>query len=1088
VSVLAWLQQLGLEKYAQTFADNDVDMAALRLLEETDLETLGVSLGHRKRLMRAIAELDAPPGVPAAARTLRAEVGAAAGESGARRPLTVLFCDMVGFTEIARRIDPEALQRIIDVYEQACTDCVTHYEGHVFQRLGDGIVAFFGHPVAHEDEAERAIRAALDIIARLATLELPDLPHIAVRIGIASGLVVVQPDDRSAAGDTMVIASRLQGIAEPDTIVVSSRVHRLLQMRFDCVDRGEHLLKGIAQPIHVWRVTGVRRLPSRFQAAHVAPLTPFVGREADVATLREHWRHVLAGRGRVLAIGGEAGIGKSRLARKVLDELHDDATAWVTELQCSPFHTQSALYPVAEQLRLRIFGDAPQPDDAMRWAALGDFLRSTSLPLDAAVPVFAQLLSVTPPSTEPMLGMTPERVRLMTREFLAQLMIDQTRAGPGVIIVEDLHWADPSTLDLIDHFIERIREARILLLLTHRPTFDHALPAHDHVRSLSLGRLRGADASCLAHAMFAGNDVGPDVLRHVVEKTDGVPLYIEEFAKAVVDSRQAAISSALAKVMIPESLHDSLLARLDLLGDAKTVAQLAAMLGREFRRDVLEAVWTGSAGDLAAGLARLIEAEFIYPVGADLGQRYLFKHALIQDAAYEALLRSHRATYHRRIAQVLEERFPALVEDQPEIVARHYALGGHPERAAHFWLRSGQRSLTRNAHVEAAAHLRSALAAVAELPESAAKALAELDVQIALGTALVAARGYASPDVETAWRRAQQLCAVVGNAPQLVPALFGLWMFETVRANHPAGLALSETIVQMAQAVQSEDLLIEAHLGMAISRFFLGDLAPACSSFDIVLSTYDPARHGGHRFQFGQDPASIAHIYLAWIHWLQGDSARADVVMAQATDFTRGLEHPFTLSFVLTFDGWLRQYTGEGKRARELTDEVIHLCTEEQIPVFLAHGLVLAGWSSCAEGAPDGPAELDQALSVFKSTGSRCFLPYWHSFQADALSARGAHDEALALLAGAQAAMEASQERWAEPEMHRLHGQVLARSRADPRDVRAAYERAGDTARARGMRAWEARATRSLEAFQREAADVGAPAVARRETTEGVAR
>lgn len=1074
-SVLAWLQQQGLEQYAQAFADNDVDETALGLLQEADLEKLGVSLGHRKRLLRAIAELGE---APAAARASRAELKAAASESGERRPLTVLFCDMVGFTEIAHRIDPEALQRIIDVYERACADCVTRYEGHVFQRLGDGIVAFFGYPVAHEDEAERAARAALDIIGRLATLKLPEVPHIQVRIGIASGLVVVQPDKRSAVGDTMVVASRLQGVAEPDTIVVSSRVHRLLQMRFDCLDRGEHLLKGIAKPIHVWRVTGVRRLPSRFQAARVAPLTPFVGREAEVATLRELWREVLGGRGQVLVIGGEAGIGKSRLARSVLDELHDDATAWATGLQCSPFHTQSALYPVAEQLRLRIFGDQPQSDDAVRWAALEDFLRSTSLPLDAALPLFAQLLSVAPPSTEPMLGMTPERMRLMTRQLLVQLMIDQARAGPGVVLVEDLHWADPSTLDLIDHFIERTRVSRILLLLTHRPTFDHALPAQDHVRRVSLGRLRGADASGLARAVFAGNDIGADVLRQVVEKTDGVPLYIEEFAKAMVDSRQAALSSALAKVVIPESLHDSLLARLDLLGEAKTVAQLAAMLGREFRRDVLEAVWTGSAGDLAAGLARLIEAEFIYPIGADLGQRYVFKHALIQDAAYEALLKSHRATYHRRIAQVLEEQFPALVEDQPEIAARHHALGGQPQRAAHFWLRSGQRSLTRNAHVEAAAHLRNALDAVGELPESTAKAVAELDVQIALGTALVAARGYASPDVETAWRRAQQLCAVVGNAPQLVPALFGLWMFETVRANHPAGLALSETIVQMAQAVQSDDLLIEAHLGMGISRFFLGDFAAARSSFDILLSTYDAARHGGHRFQFGQDPAAVARIYMAWIHWLQGDSERADAVMAQAVDFARALEHPFTLSFVLTWHGWMRQYSGEGERAREITDELIRLCSEEQIPVFLANGLVMAAWSSCVDSAPDGPQQLEQALVVFKSTGSRCFLPYWHSFQADVLSARGAHDEALALLAGAQASMEASQERWAEPEIHRLHGQVLSRSGADPRDVQAACERALATARARGTRAWEARAARSLEAFQREAAN----------TSEGVAR
>jgi class 3 adenylate cyclase len=1052
MSVSVWLQQLGLEKYAQAFADNDVDMSVLRLLGERDLERLGVSLGHRKLMMRAIAELDAMSTV------------ARKGDSGERRPLTVMFCDMVGFTELAHRVDPEALQGIVDVYERICTECVSSYEGRIFQRVGDGIVAFFGYPVAHEDEAERAVRAGLDIVSRLANLTLPELPHIAVRVGIASGLVVVQSEMHSAAGDTMAIAARLQALAEPDTVVVTSRVHRALYSRFECVDRGEHLLKGIAQPIRVWRVRSERRLPSRFLAAHTSSLTPFLGREAELAALHADWLEVLHGHGRVLVIGGEPGMGKSRLAQQLIDELRDETDVWLAELQCSPFHTESALYPVAEQLRLRIF-DGGQTDETERWAVLEEYLRSVALPVDKAAPLFAHLLSVTPPSAEP-LGMTSGRQQLLMRQFLTQLMIDRSRGTPGVILVEDLHWADPSTLDLLDHFMACMRDARVMMLLTHRPTLAHSLPAFDYVRRLSLDRLSGADATGLAQAMFAGNDVGQEVLRQVLEKTDGVPLYIEEFARAVVDSRNAAVSSALASVQIPESLHDSLVSRLDLLGEAKVVAQLAAMLGREFRRDVLEAVWGGSEDDLAAGLARLIEAEFIYPVGEAPAQRYVFKHALIQDAAYEALLKSHRAAHHLRTAEVLVQRFPALVEGQPEIVAQHYSRAGQPDRAARFWLRAGQLSLTRNGHVEAAAHLRSALAAIGEMPDSEAKALAELDVHIALGTALVAARGYASPDVEVAWRRAQQLCAVVGNAPQLVPAMFGLWMFETVRSNHPAALALSEDIVRMAESVQSDDLLIEARLGMAISRFFLGDFAAACESFDIVLATYDATRHGGHRFQFGQDPASIAWIYLAWIHWLQGDTERADAEMARATVFARSLEHPFTLSFVLAFDGWLRQYTGEDERARTLSGELVQLCTEEQIPVFLAHGLILVAWSSCNEGAPNAPAELVAALDVFKMTGSRCFLPYWHAFLADALSQRGRHDEALALLADAFVAVETSQERWAEPEIHRLHGQVLQRSGADPAAIRTAFEQALAVAGARGMRAWEARAAHSLDTFQ----------------------
>lgn len=1070
--VSVWLQKLGLERYVQTFADNDVDIDVLRLLGESDLEALGVSLGHRKRMLRAIAELNDPapsssvsPGIVTTARQARAEPASAVapGETGERRHLTVLFCDMVGFTELADRVDPEVLKGIIDTYEDACAACVERYEGYVFQRLGDGIVAFFGYPHAHEDEAERAIRVALDIVAALAQIEFAEVGRISVRIGIATGLVVVLSAERGAVGDTMVVASRLQGVAEANTIVVSDRVYRLAGSRFEYLDKGHHKLKGIAKPVHVWQVTGVRRVESRFQATHVAPLTPFVGRELEINVMRAGWRAAAEGQGQVIAIGGEAGIGKSRLARVIIDEMRSDPGAWVMELQCSPFHAQSALHPVASELRQRIFREHAG-DDAARWSALESYLRGTSLPIDEALPLFAHLLAVTPPADQPLSPMTPERARLVLRRHLVSLLLDQAAAGPGILFLEDLHWADPSTLDFLDFLIDGIRAARILVVLTYRPEFDRPLPSQPHVKSLTLARLRGTDASQLVRLAFQDQNFEADVLNQVIAKTDGVPLYIEEFAKAVVESRQAAISAAMSNVVIPESLHDSLIARLDFLGEAKSVAQLAAMLGREFRHDVLAAVWTGSADALTAGLARLTQAQFIYPTGDGTRQRYLFKHALIQDAAYESLLKSHRATHHRRIAEVLEAQFTEIVAEQPEVVAHHYSLGKHPERAAHFWLHGGQRSLRRNAHVEAAAHLHSALGAIAELPDSAARALAELDVQITLGTALVQAKGYASPDVETAWTRAQHLCSVVGNVPQQVPALFGLWMFETVRANHPAGIALSKTIVQLAEAVQSDDLLIEARLGMGISYFFLGQLREACESFDIVLATYDADKHAGHRFQFGQDPASIAFVYQCWIYWLKGDFSAADAVIARAIEFARKLEHPFTISFVLAFAAWHQQYCRDRARADPLTAELIELCTEEQIPVFLTHGLVLAGWSVCERGDLSGPAEMQHGLEMFRATGARCFLPYWNAFRADALSVRGEHAAAAEVMAQAHAAMEATSERWAEPELHRLRGQILERSGAPRTAVEACYRRAVESAREHDMKAWELRARTSLAA------------------------
>lgn len=1054
-SVPGWLRQLGLEKYEQVFADNDIDIDALRLLGEADLEKLGVSLGHRKRLLQAIAA--ASDGTP------RHAEAAPRRDAGERRHVTALFCDMVGFTEFAGRLDPEVLQRIVNLYENACEACVSRYGGTIFKHLGDGIIAFFGYPLAHEDEAERAIRAALDILAALHDMQFAEVGHIAVRVGIANGLVVMLSGDKDAVGDTMAIAARLQAVAEPDTVVVSEGVRRLAGSRFDYRDKGEPELKGVARPIHVWQVAGLRRVVSRFEAMHhLAPLTPFVGRAAEVGFVRERWGKAVAGQGQVIGIGGEAGIGKSRLARIAVDERRDDPSLWVTELQCSPFHTSSALHPVATELRRLMLADYADGDDATRWAAIQSYLRGTSLPVEDALPLFADLFSVAPPAGQSALPITPERARLLLRQFIVAVLIEQRRRGPGIVIVEDLHWADPSTLELVDLLIERVHNAPALVVLTYRPEYQRPLPSHPHVATLGLSRLRGAEAAELVRHAFAGQELGAEAMNQVVAKTDGVPLYIEEFTKAVAEAREATASTAVAQIVIPESLQDSLVGRLDLLGEVKDIAQLAAMLGREFRRDILAAIWTGGAAALTAGLARLTQAEFIYPVEDRAQQRYIFRHALIQDAAYESLLKSHRATHHRRIAETLEAQFADISAEQPELVAHHYWLGQRPERATHLWLQSGQRLLRRNAHVEAATHLRSALEAIATLPESPNRALTELDVQITLGTALVAAKGYASADVEAAWNRAQHLCSVVGNVPQQVPALFGLWMFETVRANHRAGTALSQTIVQLAEAAGSDDILIEGHLAMGISRFFLGELPEARRSFDLIIATYDAEKHASHRFQFGQDPAAIALIWLCWINWLQGDFGAADGTIARATEFARSLKHPFTLSYVLAYAGYHQQFRRDLAALDGIDAELIPLCTEEQIPVFLANGLMLAGWSQSKQGDGNGPESLRQGIEIFRATGSRCFLPYWHSLLADILSVRGEHEAAMALVAEADAEMAATAEHWAEPEILRLHGEVLARSGAAGAAVDDWYRRAIARARARGMRSWELRAAASL--------------------------
>ena len=634
-SIRAWLQQLALEQYSQVFAENDVDLDTLPLLGEADLEKLGVSLGHRKRMLRGIADLTRWSGPPDRAggrpssRPVDGSAAAASAEVGERRHLTVLFCDMVvGHIELANRVIG-VLQTIIHAYEDACAACVERYEGYVFQRLGDGIVAFFGYPRAHEDEAgaghPRRARHHRDPEPN----QLCRRGDVAVRIGIASGLVVVLSAEKGAVGDTeLVIASRLQGIAESDTIAVSERVQRLAGARFELSGSGP----AVAQGNRDARSRVARHRPAPFgeplsgdprRAAH-AHHRP--GRRRSQIR-HDCWHRAVAGDGQVVTIGGEAGIGKSRLARIIIDETRDDPAVWVTELQCSPFHTLSAFYPIAERLRQRLFLDLHEGDHAGRWAAVEAYLRGTSLPVDEALPLIADLLSVTPPTGEPVSPMTPERARTMTRHVLVSLLIDQAKAGPGIVLLEDLHWADPSTLDLVDFFIERMRGARILVLLTHRPEFDCVLPSKAYVRRMALARLRSEDASELVRLRCADRDFAADVLRQVIEKTDGVPLYIEEFVKVrSSESRQAAATAAMSQVVIPQSLHDSLLARLDHLGDAQGLSRSRpAMLGREFRsRRPGGRGGMGTPRALVAGLARLAEAEFIFPCrGRAAGALYL---------------------------------------------------------------------------------------------------------------------------------------------------------------------------------------------------------------------------------------------------------------------------------------------------------------------------------------------------------------------------------------------------------------------------------------------------------------------------------
>ena len=991
-----------------------------------------------------------------------------------RRRLTVLFSDLVGSTALSARLDPEDLREVIRAYQRTCANAVQRFQGHVARYMGDGLLVYFGFPHAHEDDAERAVRAGLAIVDEVGRLPAPDGEPLQVRVGIATGLVVVgdrigqgPSSEQPVVGETPNLAARLQALAVPDTVVISPATHRRLGAQFQYEDLGEQALKGFTAPVRAWRVCGEREVQSRFHAAHVEALAPMVGRARELDLILERWRAAAGGDGHTVLLAGEAGIGKSRLVREVTRVACAEGGGWALELQCSPYHARSALFPVAQGLRRWLLPADAEVPGCVPFERLRERLARAGIEDETAIALIANLLGVDLPPGSAALTLGPERRKLLLHRHLVDLLAEQARESPVLLAIEDLHWADPSTIDLIDHLAQSLAGLRILILLTHRPEFEPRFPPGPHVTRVPVERLDEEEAlEIVLHCQGAGA-LPQAVIQRVVEKTDGVPLYLEELTRSILESADTGGPGGSAgtpeNLSIPDSLHDSLMARLDRLGPSKAAAQLASVLGREFDADLLGAVWSGPRESLDAAIERLVAAEFLFPRGEPGTLRYVFKHALIQDAAYESLLRRTRAAHHRHVAAVIEARFPDVAATQPEVVAQHYAAGGDPEKAAPFWLSAGRKALQANAHVEATAHLRAGLAAVARTPDSPERTALELDLQIALAPALMAAKGYGAPEVEAACSRAQELCAAIGDVPQKFLALFGLWTFHVVRANHETSLDLASQFYALASAAGDEDLLLEAHLIRGIARFFLADLTGARGDFERCVADYDRDRHGGHAFQFGQDPAVVASNYLSWIHWLEGEPDQALRRNEEALEIARAVHHPFSESFALTFAAWHRIFRGDREEAGRLIGETLALCTEQDIQVFLAHGRVLAAWHECEWGdLQQGVRDLGAALDFFRATGSRCFLPHWQAYFALATARSGDLDGAGQALERAFEAMETSGERWCEPELHRISALVRQACGAPAEVVERELDEAIATARRQGTPSWERQAADSL--------------------------
>ena len=964
--------------------------------------------------------------------TPNSELRTSSSPAGERRQLTVLFCDMVGFTELANRVDPEILQGIIRSYEDACAVCITRYEGYVYQRLGDGIVAFFGYPLAHEGEAERAIHAGLAIIESFSSLPVPEVGRLHVRIGIATGVVVVAGAEKGAVGETMNLASRLQNLAPVDSIVVSERVRRLAGGGFDYVDLGAQSLKGIAQPTRAYRIAGVSHAASRFEAATQAGLTPLVGREHEIAILLERWQLAQDGEGQVVLLSGEPGIGKSRILSALLERLEGEGVG-ALRFQCSPYHINSAFHPIIDNFE-RVLKFARDNTAELKLDKLEALVVTYYGRPQQDVRFLASMLSIPCEDRYGALVMTPQKHKGETLRALVDLTAAAATKQPTVMLFEDAHWADPTSLEVLDVLIDRVRTCPLLIVLTHRPEFQSRWSRHGHVTALNLSKLTRAQSGAIVSQLAGGKALPAELLGQILAKTDGVPLFVEELTKNVIEAVGATGRSPL-QFTIPATLQDALMARLDRLGAAKEITQIGAAIGREFSYALLAAVALTPQTDLDRALNQLTESGLAFRSGAPPEATYTFKHALVQDAAYDSLLKSRRQELHATIARVLEEDFPTTKDTEPELLAHHLTAAGQVAAAIPLWQQAGTLALKRLALQEAIAHLNQGMELIDMLPPSPERDGQELDLRTPLGTAWVALKGQGAPEVWTNLHPALGLAKSLVRREALVPIYHGLCNSVLVQGRIAESLDWVNEILATAEASGDLDLLIVGHRAACTTHFYQGDLTQSRAHGDKVMALYDEEQHRHLADLMNRDPKTVVGINGSLGTWMLGYPDRAAQEGEASAAHARRRSHPFDLGLTLIVGTAVCYFRCEPKQMLARVEEAERLGRAHSLP-FISEVLaqpwkglawLLAG--RLAEGIP----QLRGAMETLKNAhGVELWMPYWRAVLAEGLALNGDVEGGLRLIEESltQIARPGWEERCCLAEVLRLKGEFLLQQEA----------------------------------------------------------
>jgi class 3 adenylate cyclase/predicted ATPase len=1016
-----------------------------------------------------------------------------------RRQLTVMFCDLVDSTKLSSQLDPEDWRDVVRAHQQVCMEVIQRYDGHIAQLLGDGLLVYFGYPQAHEDDAQRAVRTGLGIHNAMGDLNQGLLQakgiRLAIRVGVHTGLVVVGTmggggrQEQLALGETPNVAARIQGLAQSNTLAISEATYRLVEGYFTCESLGEHTLRGVSQSLKVYRVLQESGVHSRLDVTQPRGLTPLVGRESEVTLLLERWEQAKAGHGQVVLLSGEAGIGKSRLVQTLKDYVANEPhTRW--ECRSAEYSQNTALFPLVDLFqRLWRFETQETPDAKLE--KLTHALSQYRLPMEEAIQLFAPLLALpVPENRTPLLNLSPQRQRQKTLETIVAILLELAERQPVLFIVEDLHWIDPSTQELLNLVINQTPTASLLVLLTCRPHFQPAWHHRSYLSEITVNRLSHAQVEQIVTGMTDGKTFPAAVLQQIIAKTDGVPLFVEEITKAILESgslkevdEHYEVTGSLSTFAIPATLQDSLMARLDRLVTAKGIAQLAAIIGRQFPYDLLQGVSQLDEAMLQHELSRLVEAEIVYQRGLPPQSTYVFKHALIQDAAYASLLKSTRQHYHRRIAQVLEAQFPEMTEAQPELLARHCTEAGLIDQSVAYWYKAGQRAIERSAHVEAIAHLRQGLELLKTLPETRERLEREVDMLIALGASLLATKGSGAPEVEQTYTRAQHLCQHLDNAHQLFPVLRGLWMYYITRAELQTAHALGEQLLTLAQQTQDPAMLMVAHRALGGTSFYLGAAADAHTHFAQGMALYDPQRHRASAFLYGEDTGVICHSYDVWALWYLGYPDQGRRQINDALTLAQQSVHPLSLANAWFCAAVSHLFRREMRAAQEYAEATISVTTEQGFPHWRAMSAILRGWALVHQGqAQEGIAQMHQGVRAHRTTGAALGRPYHLACLAEAHGTMGEPETALAVLVEALMLVDNTGERVWVPELYRLKGELLlAQSRDNHTEAETCFHHALAIARHQQAKSFELRTATSLarlwhqQGKRQEAYDLLAP-------------